>query len=242
MDRHHRRVASTRQFPGSKANLRWRPPRFPAIVGLHTPTPPRAEEDASGKIHRTGPAWDELHLRRNRAERSEVAPRRGGDQRRGAGELPAKHSRQEASVPGGRDAQRLAVRDSFATRRGDRGRRHQREPWTEERRAGCIPTCRGVTHRDDQDTGVQGTAAVPSVARARTRAFDAGAGRSAGAGATESDVPRAGHRHAGQERLQPERARPVAEAITRVLPAGPRRNYTRSTTACWISNRSWSRS
>jgi hypothetical protein len=32
-----------------------------------------------------------LHLRRDRAERSEVAPRRGGDQRQGAGELPAEH-------------------------------------------------------------------------------------------------------------------------------------------------------
>ena len=128
------------------------------------------------------------------------------------------HPRQEAPVPGGRDTQRLAVRDPLAARRGDRGRRHQREPWTEERRAGCIPAGRGTADGDDQDAGVQGSAAVQPVARARTRAFDAGAGRGSGASATESHVSRAGHRHAGQERLQSERARPMAElpAVTSV--------------------------
>ena len=43
-------------------------------VEARTATTLEAEVDASGEIHRTGPTRDELHVWRDRAERSEVTP------------------------------------------------------------------------------------------------------------------------------------------------------------------------
>lgn len=91
---------------------------------------------------------------------------------------------------------------------------------SQERCAGRVPQGRGVAHGHDQNTGVQGAAAVCAAARAGACPLDAGTGHGTGPDAPEGDVPRAGHQLSGQGYLQSKASAAVAQAAARLFALG----------------------
>src|SRR5262249_24317657 len=191
----------------------WRSPIVKASLWLSTRGP--TKESACEEIYRSRCARGKHNVRGDRGERQAARVSRGGDQRPSAGGATQDDPRQETCLSGGGGAERVAVRDPLAVRRGGCRRDGVRQPGSEGRPEGCLRSGGATAHGCDRAQGLQGGGRVQRATRAQPHPRDGRAGFGARAEPDQSPVPIARCRRRGHEHLCGKEPRAVAGEVAR---------------------------
>ena len=197
----------------------WRPPCSRATVALSKRNE-LTKEDADAEVHRAGRARHKLHGRRDRWSGEAAAVIRDRDQRAGVGGVPEDATGHAARVPGGGDAERVAVGDPVAARGACRRDPREGITRTEERRARCVRAGRPATDGCDPNDRLQVGRRLCDAPAVGEGARDDRARHGTRAESHQSDLPLPWRSRRGQEHLSAGRARCDSAGAARQLAGG----------------------